>query len=1782
MSFDLASEQINQRLNSMPLTRTIEPGIFDNFGYGAGMATMRTFAAGASGLHLLGAVAPIVQDLTQNFLFGTGKTTNQDRFFAEHDALFKRSVDYWTPRPGEVGVAGEITGALLGTLPMVIANPAAGVAQFQMSQAESFVNAGAGSARANIAAIGMGAGFGLGVWMPILGQNLWQRMLVGGAGANVAQGVLTRGFAGQLLEGHVQEGAAPTAFNLMDITTDALLGLAFGSLAHVSPAQRAQGARAWTQIRNWAGSFTPQEVDALAVLRLGQHKNADSAPGIPQTPADLEAHVERMNESLRALVNDQPVDVQSIGREQGAAPVDNSAIPTDETAPSVQDIHRLAESRGIAWDNDPAFMALTEEITGKRHLDDLDATERTELARHISGEVASAGPPQALQEPPTFDPRPDRERDATAIVANLRAAADDIARDYGLEPPARPVEEHPVYRAVKEQLDKLERVTGEQADAYARLHTAFYDAMAKRTGRTVDDLLATHPVRISRETPEGTALAQTGSPAFKRWFGDSKVVDRQGKPVVVYHGTGADFDVFRTTGALRPGYGDGAHFAESAGLAGWYAEQWSDGNRGTGDTIMPVYLSIKNPFTGNFYTWGFERGLTNAKAITEALKKEGYDGIRYAHPDMTLDSKPGVAWVAFEPTQIKSAIGNRGTFDPASPNILHQDAHPVFYSLLERLLGQAKMEQAPAKGWKDFIRGLTQKGVKPDEVKWSGIEEWLDAQGGKVTKAQVLDFLKHGGVRVEEVMAGGPNAIQARSPDDAAIQANIDQLSNLGYGLIEPDGMPDGVLFHDRETGETKDWIDIERDAQAARDDGRIEEADKMLDASILAREVQNYLSEGTGNHADISVTKFGQYQLPGGQNYRELLLTLPNTGGRLLYRAEDMTATVTSNGKWMVKSNDGRHTTAIPRNVAETEGIAREIAASMFNQSDSDRAGNAFHSSHFDTPNILAHIRFNERVDADGKRVLFVEEFQSDWAQQGKKKGFSEPRQEKEWIVRLKDGGSVYRRFGEAYENEARQFEAAHPEMEVVEGQRTVIPDGVPAAPFVGKTDQWVALAVKRVIRYAAEHGFERVAWTTGAQQVERYSSALRKAVDSIEWEKTPEGIHIVGFKGKREDASKPLEFAQVDTYQDDPVYRSTDTRYYVSHNRDFPWKWDGPGGTSNGGFRTAEEAMADAQRHAKTLQRPGIEPQKVVDTRQREDELSDAIGKSMAERIINDPNQKGTIEGEAINISDTGMAGFYDRIVPKVVKEVLRQLDKTARVGEVAFPGRFQVKEIDGVWVAVDEGGSGEQFKTRQEAETWAAENNRTEAGGQNVGKQTGFEITPEMRTAAMKGQSLFQDSAGGPRGYMATDAEGRRTIGLLEGADPSTMIHESAHFFLDTMVDLAADRAAPAELKADMARIMEWFGVKPEDWAGMDLEARRSYHEQFARGFELFTAEGKPPTPELAGIFQRFKDWLIQVYRSLTELNVKLSDPVREVFNRMLSGERAPDVPRDFTDPDVRHLVRGMVENETGWAQIGGKLDIGRLVREHGPDAIDAQGRPTISGVAFTEWIPKAEWWRDRPDKKLTEEGYRKALQKAEAGEKLRPIEQRAIDFLTKMANERMAEVAKLGEDEWVFTARDLLAEEELPSTANVVDSDQVARAMAIDEAGVERAALRFENDDAAFMAEVRRINETGQAAEGGQKDTGQAPGGRERAEEQDTGPGPEPAGDGSEPASALSAAADDFVRKRPGLPLRVGTNADGTPVTMTAQEYLDAARAAHQQAMQDAPLFEAAAQCLLGES
>mgnify|MGYP002776200018 FL=1 len=145
-------------------------------------------------------------------------------------------------------------------------------------------------------------------------------------------------------------------------------------------------------------------------------------------------------------------------------------------------------------------------------------------------------------------------------------------------------------------------------------------------------------------------------------------------------------------------------------------------------------------------------------------------------------------------------------------------------------------------------------------------------------------------------------------------------------------------------------------------------------------------------------------------------------------------------------------------------------------------------------------------------------------------------------------------------------------------------------------------------------------------------------------------------------------------------------------------------------------------------------------------------------------------------------------------------------------------------------------------------------------------------------------------GPRG---TFSPSQLLLTLNENADLSTFLHESGHFFLEVMADLASQGSAPQQIRDDMAATLKWFGVPDlATWNNYTLDQKRPYHERWAESFEQYLFEGKAPSPELQPLFRRFRSWLVNVYKSLTEFmrarNLKLNDEVRQVFDRLIATD------------------------------------------------------------------------------------------------------------------------------------------------------------------------------------------------------------------------------------------------------------------------------------------------------
>ncbi len=171
-----------------------------------------------------------------------------------------------------------------------------------------------------------------------------------------------------------------------------------------------------------------------------------------------------------------------------------------------------------------------------------------------------------------------------------------------------------------------------------------FEPSFKKTPETIDVDGVKRPTMNSNGQP--IHPTEEGIRNFWRWFGDSKVVDKEGRPLVMYHQTNREFTSFKPNfGTL----GRGVYFSDVDKIK-WY-----------GKISIPVYLKANKVIDAEsvFEETGFGVGAIGAD---RALREEGFDGI-------TAYKNSFGETVVFEPTQIKSATGNEGGFDPTDPRI---------------------------------------------------------------------------------------------------------------------------------------------------------------------------------------------------------------------------------------------------------------------------------------------------------------------------------------------------------------------------------------------------------------------------------------------------------------------------------------------------------------------------------------------------------------------------------------------------------------------------------------------------------------------------------------------------------------------------------------------------------------------------------------------------------------------------------------------------------------------------------------------------------------------------------------------------------------------------------------------------------------------------------------------------------------------------------------------------------------------------------------------------------
>ena len=582
---------------------------------------------------------------------------------------------------------------------------------------------------------------------------------------------------------------------------------------------------------------------------------------------------------------------------------------------------------------------------------------------------------------------------------------------------------------------------------------------------------------------------------------------------------------------------------------------------------------------------------------------------------------------------------------------------PPFYSALERNVERNPQKQASADPWMATLKNAP--GVKKEDLEWVGLEDWLKLWGDKpVPKEAVQAFVRDNGVKVEEANLGEP--MHDWTPEE------LQHWEGLNQRVREADAEWERL----RQTDDQQAAMQARERADAVRDER------EEYHQSIMGPDTP---------------TQYQDWKLPGGSDYRELLLTLPD--------------------------------------------VANPPA------------------THWDTPGVMAHVRFDTRTAPDGKKVLFIEEVQSDWHQKGRDQGYAQPGTQEESDRALAAREEAFAALGrttdsilaigdQAFAASGRDPSRApwrsgwHPDIvddptrmaskvralrDWLRGSKTTIsPEleelltrqraeelraneahqafrraegatGIPDAPF---KSSWPALVMKRMIVWAADHGYDRVAWTTGGQQSERYG--LGRHVERID---------VVNENGQR-------------------MWWPRSEQHGVL-----------------GGIRTDPDGtitMANREAYGDIVGR----------------NIAELVGRDIAERGLATTARETHLEGADLDVGGSGMRAFYDRNLVNITNDLIK------RYGGKVEKKPVQIYDVDAA-------------QKRRDAAEWAVRDHETRigrinpnAGPEDYGvarrarlreaerelantkageQQHGFDLTDKLKEAASGGMPLFQRPAG-----------------------------------------------------------------------------------------------------------------------------------------------------------------------------------------------------------------------------------------------------------------------------------------------------------------------------------------------------------------------------------------------------------------------------------------------------
>jgi phosphopantetheine adenylyltransferase len=1094
-------------------------------------------------------------------------------------------------------------------------------------------------------------------------------------------------------------------------------------------------------------------------------------------------------------------------------------------------------------------------------------------------------------------------------------------------------------------LNTSNRFTPQVNEAYSSLVSAYSAVRAAQIGITPEEFHAKHGIDVVADDVGGadhydqTGKLVTDTPAFKNWFGDSKVADSDGKPLVLYHGTKSDFNTFQMGQADRRDggwFGDGFYLTGSKDLANSYAIHERDhALTKRSANVMPVYVKMENPYRINLSGMSFSEGSNFTQkfggndGFKAWLNENGYDGV-IGYRDIDIAGQGAEHWevVAFDPTKIKSAIGNRGTFDPNDPNILHQSANPV-----ERYV----------KAWKTLASddAIFQKPI-PDSLDMEGAAKEIDPGMSAVSDPLDLEEAKYLSKKWYVKMPDGTHAYVMENKqgevwiDASRLKEGASGGSKLyllvgsyaeGNGKVfigDPAGLSDVALIRRTENmlslalkfGTTKFMrpheYQMNPDAKGSASAGMVRPIDWVEgdDANNIAELIRTSYANTVALVPEIKNVTYNFDKRSFEQDGRKFTdadfaaLAAGRNAGSNERNAGDTTGGSVRDGA----GNDGAAEVSAPvgsatlKRTAVTNTLARAESAGRGRDlldevgrfvsrglTDSGLAGTLYQSAKqhiYDQSQTEAFKKWSNNaplVDADeanayafksGDRVALVAFHGTKRPDRVgtkflKKRATSGPMA---FFTSSPDLASSYA--------QGKSDTSLSGENQDYSNWFKFKPKG--SSSKVDIVRAWYSLDSETKAKIAETAPTLRMD-ENGENVIAEEGNTSGNGSYDYNLEQTQRSYDRTG---------NPLKALVEDWLNSGVLFGNEEKFMQVLDKAGFPKgeaEYDSPHAEYPFVYKTYI-----------AMHKPLVSydvPQEVVDA------LNEAAKKdhSRAKPLGSDSWDKGarTLREWVSSFNedrDSGNNSYVWTSIPDKVTDVFRSLG------------------YDGIIDKSGKGGSNEH------PVYIPFEENQVKSAIGNKGK---FDV--------MKNDILNQPgSSNGNRGFYSPET---RTIGLLKSADLSSFLHEAGHYFFDNDIALASSLVAEArglgydmlkpgerEIIDGVSALLSWHGIQGDieeqlrQWHTMDFEEQRSHHERTAESFEHYLFSGKAPSIELQPVFQRFSAWLLNVYGSLKKFLTshpeagKLTDEVRTVFDGMLAtreqialAEQGRSMMPLFTSPE-----------------------------------------------------------------------------------------------------------------------------------------------------------------------------------------------------------------------------------------------------------------------------------------